>query len=244
MNKKIILSSFASVILLSQVANAEIKVAGGSLTATAGVMSQYLSRGIDQNKDRQTPYASIDFTRPLVGGVDFYLGVWSAAASGNNGTGTAFTREENHYIGLKKALGIATVDLGLNNIKYNSGDSKSNPINSVDGYVKINVAPEKSPFTLGAQYIQNDSGGSVSGTVKNMGETYQEINATYDAKFAVIGVAYGENKNNTDVTTVTLSKSLFDINFVTAYISAERASTASDIGKDREYLTLTASKTF
>ena len=244
MNKKIILSSFASVILLSQVANAEIKVAGGSLTATAGVMSQYLSRGIDQNKDRQTPYASIDFTRPLVGGVDFYLGVWSAAASGNNGTGTAFTREENHYIGLKKALGIVTVDLGLNNIKYNSGDSKSNPINSVDGYVKINVAPEKSPFTLGAQYIQSDSGGSVSGNVKNMGETYQEINATYDAKFAVIGVAYGENKNNTDVTTVTLSKSLFDINFVAAYISAERASTASDIGKDREYLTLTASKTF
>ena len=75
MIKKIALSSFASVILLSQVANAEIKVAGGSLTATAGVMSQYLSRGIDQNKDRQTPYASIDFTRPLVGGVDFYLGV-------------------------------------------------------------------------------------------------------------------------------------------------------------------------
>ena len=54
MIKKIITSTFASVILLSQVANAEIKVAGGSLTATAGVMSQYLSRGIDQNKDRQT----------------------------------------------------------------------------------------------------------------------------------------------------------------------------------------------
>ena len=244
MIKKIALSSFASVILLSQVANAEIKVAGGSLTATAGVMSQYLSRGIDQNKDRQTPYASIDFTRPLVGGVDFYLGVWSAAASGNNGAGTAFTREENHYMGLKKALGIATVDLGLNNIKYNSGDSKSNPINSVDGYVKVNIAPDKSPFTIGIQYVQNDSGGNVSGTIKNISETYQEINATYDAKFAVIGVAYGENKNNTDVTTLNVSKSIFGINFVAAYVDAQRASTASDITKDREYLTLTASKTF
>ena len=77
-----------------------------------------------------------------------------------------------------------------------------------------------------------------------MSETYQEINATYDAKFAVIGFAYGENKNNTDVTTVTLSKSLFDISFVAAYINAERASSTSEIGKDREYLTLTASKTF
>jgi len=37
---------------------------------------------------------------------------------------------------------------------------------------------------------------------------------------------------------------MFGINFVAAYIDAQRASTASDIGKDREYLTLTASKTF
>ena len=238
MNKKIILSSFASLLFLSQAANAEIKVGGGSLTFTAGVMSQYISRGIDQNSDRPSPYASIDFARSI-GVADFYAGIWSAAATGDN-----YTRAENYYAGLKQTLGIAAVDLGLNSIKYNSGNRNNNPINSVDGYVKINVAPEKSPFTLGAQYIQSDSGGNVSGTVKNIGETYQEINATYDAKFAVIGVAYGENKNNTDVTTVTLSKSLFDINFVAAYINVERASTASDIGKDREYLTLTASKTF
>ena len=238
MIKKIALSSFASVILLTQVANAEIKVAGGSLTATAGVMSQYISRGIDQNSDRPSPYASIDFTRSI-GVADFYVGIWSAAATGDN-----YTREENYYAGLRKTLGVATIDLGLNSIRYNSGNRNNNPINSVDGYVKINIAPEKSPFTLGVQYIQNDSGGNVSGTVKNIGETYQEINASYDAKFAVIGVAYGENKNDTDVTTVTLSKSLFDINFVAAYINAERASTASGIGKDREYLTLTASKTF
>jgi uncharacterized protein (TIGR02001 family) len=238
MNKKIILSCFASLLFLSQAAKAEIKVGGGSLTFTAGVMSQYISRGIDQNSDRPSPYASIDFARSI-GVADFYAGIWSAAATGDN-----FTREENYYAGLKKTLGIATIDLGLNSIKYNSGNRNNNPINSVDGYVKINVAPEKSPFTLGVQYQQNDSGGNVSGSVKNIGETYQEINATYDAKFAVIGVAYGENKNNTDVTTVTLSKSLFDINFVAAYINAERASTASDIGKDREYLTLTASKIF
>ena len=238
MIKKIALSSFASFILLTQVANAEIKVAGGSLTATAGVMSQYISRGIDQNSDRPSPYASIDFTRSI-GVADFYVGIWSAAATGDN-----YTREENYYAGLKKTLGIATIDLGLNSIRYNSGNRNNNTINSVDGYVKINIAPEKSPFTIGAQYVQSDSGGNVSGTIKNINETYQEINATYDAKFVVIGVSYGENKNNTDVTIVNISKSMFGINFVAAYIDAQRASTASDIGKDREYLTLTASKTF
>ena len=238
MNKKIILSFFASLLFLSQAANAEIKVGGGSLTFTAGVMSQYISRGIDQNSDRPSPYASIDFTRSI-GVADLYAGIWSAAATGDN-----YTREENYYAGLKKTLGIVAVDLGLNSIKYNSGNRNNNPINSVDGYVKINVAPEKSPFTLGAQYIQSDSGGNVNGTVKNIGETYQEINATYDAKFAVIGVAYGENKNNTDVTTLNVSKSIFGINFVAAYVDAQKASTESDIKRDREYLTLTASKTF
>ena len=238
MNKKIILSFFASLLFLSQAANAEIKVGGGSLTFTAGVMSQYISRGIDQNSDRPSPYASIDFTRSI-GVADFYAGIWSAAATGDN-----YTREENYYAGLKKTLGIVAVDLGLNSIKFNSGNRNNNTINSVDGYVKINVAPEKSPFTLGAQYIQSDSGGNVNGTVKNIGETYQEINATYDAKFAVIGVAYGENKNNTDVTTLNVSKSIFGINFVAAYVDAQKASTASDIKRDREYLTLTASKTF
>jgi uncharacterized protein (TIGR02001 family) len=242
MIKKIALSSFASVILLSQVANAEIKVAGGSLSFTAGIMSQYLWRGLDQNDDRSSPYASVDFTRPI-GPVDFYAGIWSAAAGGN---GAAYTREENYYGGIKKTFGPASFDVGLVSIKYNSGNTASNPINSVEGYIKVNVAPEKSPFTIGAQYVQNDSGGNTSGTVKDAQETYQEINATYDAKFAVLGISYGEFKEETDVTTFTVTKPIFDVNFVAAYISADRANTSSSTlgNKNREYLTLTASKTF
>ena len=57
MNKKIILSSFASLLFLSQAANAEIKIGKGSLTFNAGVSSQYIFRGIDNNKDAVTPFA-------------------------------------------------------------------------------------------------------------------------------------------------------------------------------------------
>ncbi len=69
---------------------------------------------------------------------------------------------------------------------------------------------------------------------------------TYDAKFAVIGVSYGENKNDTDVTTCNISANrLFGINFVAAYINAQKELQQQvQLGKDREYLTLTASKTF
>ena len=242
MIKKIALSSFASVLLLSQTANAEIKVAGGNLSFTAGIMSQYLWRGLDQNDDRSSPYASVDFTRPI-GPVDFYAGIWSAAAGGN---GVAYTREENYYCGIKKSFGPASFDVGLVSIKYNSGNTASNNINFVEGYIKVNVAPDKSPFTIGAQYVQNDSGGNTSGTVKDAQETYQEINATYDAKFAVLGISYGEFKEETDVTTLTVTKPIFDVNFVAAYVNADRANTSSSTlgNKNREYLTLTASKTF
>jgi uncharacterized protein (TIGR02001 family) len=242
MIKKIALSSFASVLLLSQTANAEIKVAGGNLSFTAGIMSQYLWRGLDQNDDRSSPYASVDFTRPI-GPVDFYAGIWSAAAGGN---GAPYTREENYYGGIKKSFGPASFDVGLVSIKYNSGNTASNNINFVEGYIKVNVAPDKSPFTIGAQYVQNDSGGNTSGTVKDAQETYQEINATYDAKFAVLGISYGEFKEETDVTTLTVTKPIFDVNFVAAYVNADRANTSSSTlgNKNREYLTLTASKTF
>ena len=64
MNKKIILSSFASLLFLSQAANAEIKIGKGSLTFNAGVSSQYIFRGIDNNKDAATPFAGADFSHP------------------------------------------------------------------------------------------------------------------------------------------------------------------------------------
>jgi hypothetical protein len=65
-------------------------------------------------------------------------------------------------------------------------------------------------------------------------------------KFAVLGISYGEFKEETDVTTLTVTKPIFDVNFVAAYVNADRANTSSSTlgNKNREYLTLTASKTF
>jgi len=79
MIKKIALSTFASVLLFSQVANAEIKIGKGTLTFNAGVSSQYIFRGIDNNKDAVTPSAGADFSHP-VGDFNLYLGVYGAAS--------------------------------------------------------------------------------------------------------------------------------------------------------------------
>jgi hypothetical protein len=66
MNKKIILSFFASLLFLSQAANAEIKIGKGSLTFNAGVASQYMySEESNKIKLQPSPFAGADFTHPL-----------------------------------------------------------------------------------------------------------------------------------------------------------------------------------
>ena len=51
-------------LFLSQAANAEIKIGKGSLTFNASVASQYIARGVDQNKDSVTPSVGADLTYP------------------------------------------------------------------------------------------------------------------------------------------------------------------------------------
>ena len=65
MNKKIILTSFVSALVFTSVAKSEIKVGKGSLTFNAGINSQYISRGVDQNKDKVSPFVGADFTYPI-----------------------------------------------------------------------------------------------------------------------------------------------------------------------------------
>jgi len=62
MIKKIALS-FASALLFSQVANAEIKLGSfGSLTFNAGYTSNYVWRGIEQNNGNGTAFAGADLS--------------------------------------------------------------------------------------------------------------------------------------------------------------------------------------
>ena len=237
MNKKIIVSSLASLLFLSQAANSEMKFGNiGTLSATAGVMSQYISRGVDQNSDRPTAFGSVDFTAPN-SVADFYLGIWSAGATGDN-----YGKEVDVYGGFKKSFGSVSADLGLVEYRYH-GNSASNPINNIDYYLKLNFAPEKAPYSIGAAYFLNDSKGSRISS-RDVGDYYQEINASYDFGVVKAGISYGENHNDTNTTTVTLSKSIIDIDFTLSYINAEKDTTSSNLDKNREYVTLSASKTF
>ena len=241
MIKKIITSTFASVILLSQVANAEIKIGKGTLTFNAGVNSQYIFRGIDNNKDAATPSAGADFSHP-VGDFNLYLGVYGTASDGvQTGEGG---KEIDYYGGIQKSFGPATFDLGYQLLTWPSASAKSDK-NVGEFYVKLTIAPDKQPYTVGLAYYQDDTG-SIAGTdtSKKVDQDYKEINATYNFGPAQGFISYGELANDTKTTTVAVSKELVGVGFTLSYINAERDGTASYIHRDREYVTLAAKKVF
>jgi len=240
MIKKIVLSSFASVLLFSQVANAEIKLGDkgslGTISFNAGYNSNYIWRGLDQNSGSGAPYIGADLSTPL----GIYLGTWTSGASG-----TGYSQEVDIYAGIKKSIGPVTIDLGVIEYRYPGANQRANATNFTEGYAKLTIAPDKLPFTIGAAYYEDDTKGAKSGT-NRASKSYQEINASYDfGKFQSF-VSYGEYKNNTDVTTITMSKSMFDLGFALSYIDADTKSKTSGLAplKDKEFVVLNISKTF
>ncbi len=239
--KKITLSLFASLLFLTQAANAEIKIGTGSLTFNAAVSSQYIARGVDQNKDAATLSGGADFTIPA-GGFNLYVGAWTSGSDFNSGAGG---QERDYYLGVSRAFGITTLDLGYITYNYPGLDANAKQANNAEYYAKLTVAPEKQPYTFGVAYYVDDTGGvKPTATTKN-DRNYYEVNATYDFGPVQSLISYGVFDKDTKTTTVSLSKELAGIGFTASYINAEKDSTTlSQLNKNRDYVTLSAKKTF
>ena len=246
MIKKIITSTFASVILLSQVVNAEIKLGEkgsiGTIAFNAGYNSAYVWRGMDQNHGSGSPYVGADLTTPL--GV--YLGVWTASAQPTQPTGVNNSNDQeiDIYAGIAKTFGPLTFDLGVIEYRYPGADRQgsirtvSNPVNFLEYYGKLKFAPDKAPFSIQLAYYQDDTDGqTTSATIKDKGKNYQEISGTYNFPILTVAASYGEYKGETETTTLTLSKSLFDMNFAATFVDAKKltnsvAATSFNTSKD------------
>ena len=238
MIKKIVLSSFASVLLFSQVANAEIKIGKGTLTFNAGVSSQYIFRGIDQNRDDASPFVGADFSHPVVD-FNLYAGVWTGLQDNVPGAGG---QEIDYYAGITKSFGPATFDLGYSIYTYPGADTKATKA-IAEFYGKLTVAPDKQPYTFGLAYYVDDTDGQKNGTSK-VDRNYYEVNAGYNFGSVQGFASYGVWDKETKTTTFSLSKELVGVGFTASYISADKEGSLSGLDKDRDYLTLSAKKTF
>ena len=124
------------------------------------------------------------------------------------------------------------------------GATKKDEKEVSEAYAKINIAPAKQPYTFGAAYYADDTGGYKNNT-KEVAGSYYEFNATYNFGPVQGLVSYGLYEHETETITVAASKEIAGIGFTLSYIDAQRDGTnGSYLNKDREYVTLSAKKVF
>ena len=249
MIKKIALSSFASVLLLSQVANAEIKLGDkgsfGTIAFNAGYNTTYVWRGIDQNSGSGSPYIGADLTTPI----GLYIGTWTAASTAGLGNVVGAPNQEiDIYAGIAKTFGAVTADIGVIEYRYPGSNKPATPNNFLEFYGKLKFAPDKAPYSLQLAYFIDDTEGQINGTKKGNGKNYQEVSGTYNFPAFTVAASYGEYKSETDTTTITVSKSMFDLNFSASYIDADAkvatSSAATRTNSNKEFFVVNVSKTF
>ena len=247
MIKKIALSSFASVILLSQVANAEIKLGNmGTIAFNGGYNSIYVWRGIDQNSGSGSPYIGADLTTPI----GLYIGTWTAASTAGFGNvANAPNQEIDIYAGIAKTFGAVTADVGVIEYRYPGSNTPAAPNNFLEFYGKLKFAPDKAPYSLQLAYYVDDTEGAVRNTKRGNAKSYQEVSGSYNFPAFTLAASYGEFKDETDTTTVTVSKSMFDLNFSASYIDSDaknlaQSSAANSTNSNKEFFVVNVSKTF
>jgi len=250
MIKKIALSSFASVLLLSQVANAEIQLGNkgslGTIAFNAGYNSTYVWRGIDQNSGSGSPYIGADLTTPI----GLYIGTWTAASTAGLGNvANAPNQEVDIYGGIAKTFGPVTADIGVIEYRYPGSNKPATPNNFFEYYGKLKLSPDKAPFSVQIAYYMDDTKGqNASATKKERGKTYQEISGSFNFPAFSVATSYGKYENETNTTTLTISKSMFDLNFSASYIDADRDNNdtvaANKTNSDKKFYVVNVSKTF
>ena len=246
--KKILISSLASIALLSQAANAQTKVGNaGVITGTVGAASQYISKGFDSNRDKPTAsltgeFASNSDIQLILGGGLFYSNPDKPVASGGG-----FDYELDYNIGLRKAFDKLTFDLGYVWFTFPQAESRVNQDTGAF-YAKAIFAATKST-SLSFYYEEDDTGGFRPGSNANptglTGDQYYELGLSHNFGPASLNVSYGDSDDNLAFYKLGLSKEFMGLNLTADYIKQDRSRQTWNVNhKDEEFFVVGASKSF
>ena len=200
-----------------------LKIGPAEVSFNASYMSNYIWRGVDQNANDGSASFGMDFALPKT----IYAGVWTAGVSSDGSS-----QEVDFYAGVAPSFGPANFDIGYIAYRY-PGAANDKTTNFGEWYAGIEFAPEEKPFTIGAKIYQNDSGENLQTT---------EFSASYDAGIVALSAAMGDSEKSNEYWSVTASKEMAGIGFALTYSDNEQDT--ADVNKDKEYLTLTLSKSF
>jgi hypothetical protein len=244
MNKKIILSSFASLLFLSQAANAEIKM--GSVTATPGIMYQtnYVGEFTGVTTNRTKPSYGVDLNLAHESGIYLYNAYREKRnypdSSSVSSYGT-FDFELCSVLGFAKSASSINLDVSYENCHV---DSKTEQ-NTGTYYFRVNTDVNKQ-LNIGAAYALDTTDAAKSGTQKYLKDAYKFF-GTYDLGFAKSTLTYATSDNYTNFLSLGINKDYMGLNFdLTAYkVEAEGwLNTASPGFYERDLLVLSVKKTF
>jgi hypothetical protein len=241
MIKKITITSLASLILLSQAANSEIKV--GPLTLTPGILAStaYVGEfsGIMNNASKSTYGADINISHNS--GLYLYSKLQKSEdfPSENAVYGT-------YDYEFCNSLGYATKikNLGLDASFENCYIDRRTEENTGNFYLRANYDLTKQT-TIGAAYANDNTDGFVSNGGDKFGSDAYKFFVSHDLNIAKATLTYGESDNFTKFHTLALNKDFFGVNFDLAYwhVDAENWVGANTF-IERELLVLSLKKTF
>jgi len=199
-------------LLITSPTLAEVKLGNfGTLTGNAGVMSEYLWRGIPQNKTNISPYIGADLALPK----DFYVGVYVAeldySAQRADGTYKNTNKEIDYYFGVAPTFGDFGFDVGYIMYTYQGLGGAAFNANFAEGYGKITYKPDKKPYTVKFSYFEQDDN---KGT---QDFKYNEVTGTYDVGFANLALTHGDYKQSLQFWSFSVAKELFGVSFTLAY---------------------------
>ena len=242
MNKKIILSSFASLLFLSQAANSEIKA--GPLTLTPGIMfqSNYVGEFTGLTTNRTQPTYGADINISHNSGVYVYSAVKKLKNYPMQADIDAYGTFDWEFC---NSLGYATKiqNLGLDASYENCYQDKKTEENIGMFYLRANYDLTKQT-SIGAAYANDTTDGSFEGVNKFSSDAYKFF-VSHDLNLAKATLTYGESDNLTKFYTVALNKDLFGINFDLAYWDVDAAGwTGGTSDIERQLLVLSLKKTF
>ena len=242
MNKKIIISSFASLLFLSQVANSEIKA--GPLTLTPGIMfqSNYVGEFTGLTTNRTQPTYGADINISHNSGVYVYSAVKKLKNYPMQADIDAYGTFDWEFC---NSLGYATKiqNLGLDASYENCYQDKKTEENIGTFYLRANYDLTKQT-SIGAAYAKDTTDGNFEGEIKFASDAYKFF-VSHDLNLAKATLTYGESDNFTKFYTVALNKDFFGMNFDLAYWDVD-GETWTGTGGDvtRELLVLSLKKTF
>ena len=200
-----------------------LKVGPAEVSFNASYMSNYIWRGADQNANDGSASFGMDLALPKT----IYAGIWTAGISADGSS-----QEVDFYAGVAPSFGPANFDIGYIAYKYPGAVTPKNT-NFGEWYAGVEFAPEGKPFTVGAKIYQDDAGENLQTT---------EFSASYDAGIVALSAVMGDSEKRNEYWSVTASKEMAGLEFALTYSDNERDT--ADVNLDKEYLTLTVSKSF